>query len=75
MTIDEKLDDIMWKGQQVEALLNAIQSLSDSGSGDLDAMDTLAYIAKPLTNEMRQLADEVSCELHRSPTVIKGGAS
>ena len=75
MTIDEKLHDIMWKGQQIEALLNGIQSLSDSGSGDLDAMDTLAYIAKPMINEIRDLADAVSGELHRGPVVIKGGAA
>jgi len=75
MTIDEKLNEIMWKGQQIEALLNGIQSLSDSGSGDLDAMDTLAYIAKPMINEVRNLADEVSGMVHRGPTEIKGGAS
>ena len=75
MTTDEKLNDIMWKGQQIEALLDAIMSLSDSGSGDLDAMDTLAYIAKPMINEIRDLADAVSGEISRGPTVIKGGAS
>ena len=67
MTINEKLNDIMWKGQQVEALLNAIQSLSDSGSGDLDAMDTLAYIAQSMINEVRDMADMLACEIARRP--------
>lgn len=71
MTSDEKLREIMWKGQQVEALLNGIQSLSDSGSGDLDAMDTLAYIAKPMVNEIRDLADGLCGEI----LATAGGAS
>ena len=74
MTIDEKLQEIMWKGQQIEALLNGIQSLDNDGRPDVDAMDTLAGIAKPMTSEIRNLADEVSGELHRGPVVIKGGA-
>ena len=70
---DEKLNDIMWKGQQIEALLIGIQSLTEHGN--IDAMDTLAYIAQPMINEVRELADELHGELRRRPTVIKGGAS
>ncbi len=69
---DEKLNDIMWKGQQIEALLIGIQSLNESGN--MDAMDTLAYIAQPMINEIRDLADELHGELRRRPVVIKGGA-
>ena len=73
---DEKLNDIMWKGQQIEALLRGIQSLVKDGiDPDADAMDTLAYIAQPMINEIRNLADELGGELRRRPTVIKGGAS
>ena len=70
---DKKLDDIMWKGMQIEALLTGIQSLTEHG--DIDAMDTLAYIAKPMINEVRDLADELHGELRSRPVVIKGGAS
>ncbi len=72
---DEKLNDIMWKGQQIEALLIGIQSLTEYGSGNIDAMDTLAYIAQPMVNEVRQLADELHGELRSRPVVIRGGAS
>ncbi len=73
---DEKLSDIMWKGQQIEALLRGIQSLDNDGvTPDADAMDTLAYIAQPMINEVRNLADGLGSELRRRPTVIKGGAS
>ena len=73
---DEKLNDIMWKGQQIEALLRGIQALNNDGTTpDADAMDTLAYIAQPMINEVRNLADGLGSELRRRPTVIKGGAS
>ncbi len=73
---DEKLNDIMWKGQQIEALLRGIQALSNDGTTpDADAMDTLAGIARPMINEIRNLADGLGSELRRRPTVIKGGAS
>ncbi len=73
---EEKLNDIMWKGQQIEALLRGIQSLNNDGTTpDADAMDTLAYIAQPMINEVRNLADGLGSELRRRPTVIKGGAS
>ncbi len=72
---DEKLNDIMWKGQQIEALLRGIQALNNNGTTpDADAMDTLAYIAQPMINEVRNLADGLGSELRRRPTVIKGGA-
>ncbi len=72
---DEKLNDIMWKGQQIEALLHGIQSLDNDGvDADADAMDTLAGIARPIINEVRNLADGLGSELRRRPTVIKGGA-
>ncbi len=73
---DEKLNDIMWKGQQIEALLRGIQALLKDGiNPDADAMDTLAGIARPMINEVRNLADGLGSELRRRPTVIKGGAS
>lgn len=76
MTADEKLNDIMWKGLQVEALLIGIQSLDNNGvDADSCTMDTLASIAKPFINEIRNLADELHGELRRRPTAIKGGAS
>ncbi len=72
---EEKLNDIMWKGQQIEALLRGIQSLDNDGvDADADAMDTLAGIARPMINEIRDLADGLGSELRRRPTVIKGGA-
>ena len=72
---DEKLNDIMWKGQQIEALLRGIQALLKDGiNPDADAMDTLAGIAEPMINEIRDLADGLGGELRRRPTVIKGGA-
>ncbi len=71
---DEKLNDIMWKGQQIEALLRGIQALLKDGiNPDADAMDTLAYIAQPRVNEVRNLADELGGELRSHLTVIKGG--
>jgi len=74
-TADKKLQDIMWKGQQIEALLRGIQSLDNDGvDADADAMDTLAGIARPIINEVRNLADELHSELRSRPTVIKGGA-
>ncbi len=73
---DEKLNDIMWKGQQVEALLRGIQSLDNDGvNADADAMDTLAYIALPMINEIRQLADELHGKVCSRPIPIQGGAS
>ncbi len=55
-----KLSDIMWKGQQIEAMFRGIQSLNGDGtSPDADAMDTLAGIARPMINEIRELADEL----------------
>ena len=74
MNAEEKLNDIVWKGQQIEALLRGIQSLDNDGI-DADAMDTLAGIARPIINEVRDLADELSSELLRRPVVIEGGAS
>ena len=66
---DNRLSEIMWKGQQIEAMFRGIQSLNGDGtSPDADAMDTLAGIARPMINEIRELADE----LHGS---IEGGAS
>lgn len=66
---DNRLSEIMWKGQQIEAMFRGIQSLNGDGtSPDADAMDTLAGIARPMVNEIRELADE----LHGS---IEGGAS
>ncbi len=66
---DKRLSEIMWKGQQIEAMFRGIQSLNGDGtSPDADAMDTLAGIARPMVNEIRELADE----LHGS---IEGGAS
>ncbi len=76
MNAEEKLNDIVWKGQQIEALLRGIQSLDNDGiDADADAMDTLAGIARPIINEVRDLADELSSELLRRPVVIEGGAS
>jgi len=76
MNADEKLNDIMWKGQQIEALLRGIQALVKDGvDADPDAMDTLAGIARPIINEVRDLADGLSSKLLRRPVVIKGGAS
>ena len=73
---DETLNDIMWKGQQIEALLRGIQALTHEGTNpDADAMDTLAGIAQPMINEIRDLADGLGGELRRRPVVIKGGAS
>ena len=73
---EDKLNDIMWKGQQIEALLRGIQALLKDGiNPDADAMDTLAYIAQPMINEIRDLADGLGGELRRRPVVIKGGAS
>ena len=61
---DEKLNDIMWKGQQIEALLRGIQSLDNDGvAADADAMDTLAGIARPIINEVRNLADELHSDM------------
>ncbi len=72
---EDKLNDIMWKGQQIEALLRGIQSLDNDGvTPDADAMDTLAGIAQPMINEVRNLADGLGSELRRRPPVIKGGA-
>ena len=72
---EDKLNDIMWKGQQIEALLRGIQSLVNDGvDADADAMDTLAGIARPMINEIRNLADGLSGELRSRPTLIKGGA-
>ncbi len=72
---DEKLNDIMWKGQQIEALLRGIQALNNNGTTpDADAMDTLAYIAQPMVNEVRNLADGLGSELRSHLTVIKGDA-
>ena len=70
----EKLHDIMWKGQQIEALLIGIQSLSEYGDGNIDAMDTLAYIARPMINEVRNMTDGLSGEISRRQRVIQGGA-
>ncbi len=57
---DKRLSDIMWKGQQIEAMFRGIQSLNGDGtSPDADAMDTLAGIARPMINEIRELADEL----------------
>ena len=71
----EKLHDIMWKGQQIEALLRGIQSLDNDGvTADADAMDTLAGIALPIINEVRDMADGLSCEISRRQRVIREGA-
>ena len=57
---DNRLSEIMWKGQQIEAMFRGIQSLNGDGtSPDADAMDTLAGIARPMINEIRELADEL----------------
>ena len=69
-----KLHGIMWKGQQIEALLIGIQSLTEYGNGNIDTMDTLAYIPQPMVNEVRELADELACEIAKRPKVIRGGA-
>ena len=75
MNADEKLNEIMWKGQQVEALLRGIQSLDNDGvDADADAMDTLAYIARPMINEIRQLADELHGETPQAELELVGGA-
>ena len=75
MNADEKLNEIMWKGQQVEALLRGIQSLDNDGvDADADAMDTLAYIARPMINEVRNMADGLSGEISRRQRMIQGGA-
>lgn len=70
----EKLHDIMWKGQQIEALLIGIQPLAEYGDGNIDAMDTLAYIARPMINEVRNMADGLSGEISRRQRMIQGGA-
>ncbi len=75
MNADEKLNDIMWQGQQVEALLRGIQSLSnDVVNADADAMDTLAGIARPIINEVRDLADELRGETPQAELELVGGA-
>ncbi len=75
MNADEKLNDIMWKGQQVEALLRGIQSLAnDVVNADADAMDTLAGIARPIINEVRNLADELHGETPQAELELVGGA-
>ncbi len=57
---DNRLSEIMWKGQQIEAMFRGIQSLNGDGTNpDADAMDTLAGIARPMINEIRELADEL----------------
>jgi len=69
---DNRLSEIMWKGQQIEAMFRGIQSLNGDGtSPDADAMDTLAGIAMPMINEIRELADELGGELRS----VEGGAA
>lgn len=61
---DKRLNEIMWKGQQIEAMFRGIQSLNGDGtSPDADAMDTLAGIARPMVNEIRDLADGLCGEI------------
>ena len=76
MTINanEKLSEIMWKGLQVDALLRGIQSLDNDGvNADSCTMETLAGIARPFISEIRNLADELSCEIPTRPIAIRQG--
>ncbi len=69
---DNRLSEIMWKRQQIEAMFRGIQSLNGDGtSPDADAMDTLAGIARPMINEIRDLADDLGGVLGTT----EGGAS